>query len=238
METSDDTIELRRPFTFSKDALAFFSKQTSKTSYEGRPVDEKIWESEVKFEILFREILRKIGFFERPDIIPYPFKENFEEIDGGRERTDGNYQGRVRSTSGNSKACKTKKKNHEEGRKKSPQGVKGAAYEVAEKEKKVKTSKNGKNSTSDLNEKKNTGSKETEFGKQNILLPGKDFMDSNSKNKASFSKKSSSSKDIKAKKLGKINKERGDFKIDIEDTGIDCEKCVRLHKHLWAKTQS
>ena len=82
MELNDETVELDKPFTFSKEIFDHYAKETWKKLNavdKSAPISPSLT-NVLKFHILLKEILNKIRFFERPDIIPYPSEEEVAEI--------------------------------------------------------------------------------------------------------------------------------------------------------------
>jgi hypothetical protein len=217
------------PFTFSNELTQDGDSHLlrSQGTKKGSP---RSLQTLITFEPMFKEILKKIRFFERPDIIPYPFLNSNELNSQIYSNTKLTFHDTRNNPFGN-QSSKLISYNSTDSAKFANENL----YDYKDKhDKKLVDSK------AELLMKLDLGSSGTLLSKSRNNTPGnlekKESLVRSSKKLRSQSKSS--------KKSAKNLKTTKNLKKDITANygnkkyfeGEDCDTCVRLHKHLWAKS--
>ncbi|OMJ81524.1 hypothetical protein SteCoe_17991 [Stentor coeruleus] len=235
MEYNKPTYEESDPFTFTGE----YNKWSDRKHYGKGRIDEKLSsklsssKEDLKFEKIMKMILERIQFFEKPDIIPYPYNDP----EGGISVQKGEFAKGEYYNEETSKRGLGNSKNSF----KNPRGAdRSSGFDDETDEKSTKMSKSRKKSNSKSSKNLSKG-----------LMPSssqKDALDMISADRGSLgdtlksSKKSSKTSDFKGKKTDMKKKSKSpnrdknlpDSRYKY-DNCIDCETCIRVHRHSWAK---
>lgn len=236
MEYNKPTYEQNDPFTFTGE----YNKYSDRKYYSKGRTDEKLSiklnssKEDLKFEKIMKMILERIQFFEKPDIIPYPYNDP----EGGIHVQKSEFAKGEYSNEETSKQGLANSKNSF----KNPQGPdRSSGFDNETDEKSTKNSKS----------RKKSNSKSTKSLSKGLISSSsqKDALDMISADRGSLgdtlksSKKSSKTSDFKSKKSDSKKKSSKSPARDKNlpdsrykyDNCIDCETCIRVHRHSWAK---
>ena len=254
-----------KPFTFSREIMSFYGKKTASQTNDSIKISALSDSGKInlKYEDILKKILYKIHFFEKPDIIPYPFEYPAEDIinenqsSGIENLKNKNKSNPIAKNTEKSKTIKKKKKKNISKNESEFTKISKNESDIAKVSNKSSTGKNseknsgknsGKNSAKQLMIKNNkldspyyprrNSNKSSSKSRKNTPLS------TSSKNTIILDSERSriSCKESDQSKMRKISSHSADKtplqqRYDFDDSGIDCETCIRLHKHPWAKSQ-
>ena len=169
-------------------------------------------------QFLIEDILQRIRFFNKPDIIPYPYSNPYDEPFSYEEPR----QAKVKDSTIKFETFKDSKEFQNKRNKNSNKITSGPAKTEENEQYKREESPNPRS-------QKFYSDKNSLHSRNHSSSSIKNSQSTKNTNRANKNSYTNSKSYRQSSRLFQTQK-------NFEDLGVECEKCVRLHRHSWAKS--